>query len=195
MKVTARDIDHLSIATPDPEALAIKLQQIGFNLTPEGVEPRCICFQPAEDDIPNYIELIEADVRVAVAVNVTELEGEVREHSWETDDGYEVEAEVIVGEIDGPLPWFPVRHQMPEAFMEPEWIVHPNGALGLLAVHVVSDDPPETAKALGRAVGRHNRRPVRRLHDDSDRRGRDPDLVAVGLPDRIQVGRSHGAGA
>ena len=28
MKVTARDIDHLSIATPDPEALAIKLQQI-----------------------------------------------------------------------------------------------------------------------------------------------------------------------
>jgi len=153
MKVTARDIDHLSIATPDPEALAIKLQQIGFNLTPEGVEPRCVCFQPAEDDIPNYIELIEADVRVAVAVNVAELEGEVREHSWETDDGYEVEAEVIVGEMDGPLPWFPVRHQMPEAFMEPEWIVHPNGALGLLAVHVVADDPPETAKALGEQWG------------------------------------------
>ena len=153
MKVTARDIDHLSIATPDPEALAIKLQQIGFNLTPEGVEPRCICFQPAEDDIPNYVELIEADVRVAVAVNVAELEGEVREHSWETDDGYEVEAEMIVGEIDGPLPWFPVRHQMPEAFMEPEWIVHPNGALGMLAVHAVSDDPPATAKALGEQWG------------------------------------------
>ena len=61
MKVTARDIDHLSIATPDPEALAIKLQQIGFNLTPEGVEPRCICFQPASDEIPNYIELLEGE--------------------------------------------------------------------------------------------------------------------------------------
>jgi len=153
MKVTARDIDHLSIATPDFEGLATKLQQLGFNLTPEGVEPRCICFQPAEDDIPNYIELIEADVRVAVAVNVTELEGELREHSWETDDGYEVEAELVVGEVDGPLPWFAVRHQMPEAFMEPEWIVHPNGALGMLAVHVVSEDPPATAKALGEQWG------------------------------------------
>src|SRR5215203_1176408 len=100
MKISARDIDHLSLTLTEPEAAATRLQQIGFNLTPEGVEPRCICFQPAEDDIPNYIELLEADVRVAVAVNVTELEGEVREHSWETDDGYEVEAEVIVGEID-----------------------------------------------------------------------------------------------
>src|SRR5215471_14728046 len=108
MAISARDIDHLSITMPAPDELVAKLQQIGFNFTPEGVEPRCICFQPAEDDIPNYVELIEADVRVAVAVNVAELEGEVREHSWETDDGYEVEAEVVVGEIDGPLPWFPV---------------------------------------------------------------------------------------
>jgi len=153
MKVTARDIDHLSIATPDPEALAIKLQQIGFNLTPEGVEPRCICFQPAEDDIPNYVELIEADVRVAVAVNVTELEGEVREHSWETDDGYTVDAEIVASEVQGPLAWRAVRHATPDAFMEPEWIVHPNGALCLLAVHVVSDDPPATAKALGEQWG------------------------------------------
>ena len=35
--------------------------------------------------------------------------------------------------------------------MEPEWIVHANGALGMIAVHVVSDDPPATAKALGEA--------------------------------------------
>lgn len=35
--------------------------------------------------------------------------------------------------------------------MEPEWIVHPNGALGLVAVHAVSDDPQATAKALGEA--------------------------------------------
>jgi 4-hydroxyphenylpyruvate dioxygenase-like putative hemolysin len=153
MKVTARDIDHLSISTPDPESLANKLQQIGFTFTPEGVEPRCICFQAADDDLPNYIELIENEVRVAVAVNVAELEGETREHSWETDDGYEIEAEVVVGEVDGPLPWFPVKHRTPDAFMEPEWIVHPNGALGLLAVHVVADDPPETAKALGQAWG------------------------------------------
>lgn len=148
MKVTARDIDHLSISTPDSEALAIKLQQIGFTLTPEGVEPRCICFQPADDDLPNYIELIENEVRVAVAINVAELEGETREHSWETDDGYEVDAEVVVGELDGPLPWFPVEQKMPEAFMEPEWIVHPNGALGLLALHAVADDPLATGKAL-----------------------------------------------
>ncbi len=151
MKVTARDIDHLSIATPDPEALAIKLQQIGFNLTPEGVEPRCICFQPAEDDIPNYVELIEADVRVAVAVNVTELEGEERTHAWETEDGFEVDAGVVVGESGGPLPWFAVRHETPDAFMEPEWIVHPNGALAMMAVHAVAENPKAIAKALKEA--------------------------------------------
>jgi hypothetical protein len=153
MKVSARDIDHLSISTPDAEALAIRLQQIGFTLTPEGVEPRCICFQPAEDDLPNYIELIEDPVRVSVAVNVAELEGETRSHTWETDDGYDIDAEVIVGEADGPLPWFPVQHKTPDAFMEPEWIVHPNGALGMLAVHVVADDPPDMAKALGEQWG------------------------------------------
>jgi len=37
--------------------------------------------------------------------------------------------------------------------MEPEWIVHPNGALGMMAVHAVSDDPLATAKALGEAWG------------------------------------------
>src|SRR5882762_5853163 len=118
MKISARDIDHLSVTASAPDDLVAKLQQIGFTFTPEGVEPRCICFQPAEDDLPNYIELIENDVRVAVAVNVAELDGETRAHSWETDDGYEIEAEVIIGEADGPLPWFPVQQKTPEAFME-----------------------------------------------------------------------------
>ena len=35
--------------------------------------------------------------------------------------------------------------------MEPEWIVHPNGALGLMAVHVVADNPQATARALQKA--------------------------------------------
>ena len=153
MKITARDIDHLSMTVGSPDALAGKLQQLGFTLTPEGVEPRCICFQPAEDDLPNYIELIEAEPGLAIAVNVTDLQGEARNHSWETDDGFMVDVETSVGETDGPLPWFPVLHKTPEAFMEPDWIVHPNGALGLVAVHAVSDDPAETAKALGEAWG------------------------------------------
>jgi len=46
MKISARDIDHLSLTLSDPGATASRLLQLGFNLTPEGVEPRCICFQP-----------------------------------------------------------------------------------------------------------------------------------------------------
>ena len=153
MKIQARDIDHLSLSVGSPDALATKLLQLGFTLTPEGVEPRCLCFQPAEDDLPNYIELVEGEPGSEIAVNVAELKGENRTHSWETEDGFEIEAETVVGEADGPLPWRPVQHVTPDAFMEPEWIVHPNGALGMMAVHAVADDPQETAKALGAAWG------------------------------------------
>jgi len=152
MTIAARDIDHLSLTLTDPEAAAARLQQFGFNLTPEGVEPRCICFQPAYDDLPNYIELLQGDPpTMALALNVLELEGDERTHTWETEDGYTIDAQLVVGEEDGPLPWFPVRHETPDTFMEPEWIVHPNGALGLTAVHAVAESPPEIAKALAKA--------------------------------------------
>ena len=111
MKISARDIDHLSLTLTDPEAAATRLQQLGFNLTPEGVEPRCICFQPDQDDVPNYIELVQGEPVIAVAANVAELDGEERTHAWETEDGYEVDAGVVVGESDGPLPWFAVRER------------------------------------------------------------------------------------
>src|ERR1044072_1152809 len=129
MKISARDIDHLSVSASDPDAIAAKLLQLGFNLTPERVEPRCICSQPDRDDIPNYIELLPGEAtRIALAMNVEELEGEERTHAWETEDGFEVDAGVVVGETGGPLPWFAVRHETPDDFMEPEWIVHPHGA-------------------------------------------------------------------
>ncbi len=88
MKISARDIDHLSVTASEPAEMATRLGQLGFNLTPEGVEPRCICFQPDRDDIPNYIELLQDDpAQIALALNVAELEGEegqgdddVREH-------------------------------------------------------------------------------------------------------------------
>jgi hypothetical protein len=155
MKISARDIDHLSLTLTDPDGVAARLQQLGFALTPEGVEPRCVCFQPNRDDVPNYIELLQGDPpRRAVALNVAELEGEEAAHVWETDDGLQIEAGVIVGQgEDAPLPWFPVRHETPDAFMEPEWIVHPNGALAMVAVHVVADTPVETARALTDAWG------------------------------------------
>src|ERR1700704_6691912 len=154
MKISARDIDHLSLTLSDPAAAATRLLQLGFNLTPEGVEPRCICFQPDQDDVPNYIELLQGDPAVvALALNVAELEGEERTHAWETEDGFEVDAGVVVGDSGGPLPWFPVRPETPDAFMEPEWIVHPNGALALMAIHAVAEDPPEIAKALKAAWG------------------------------------------
>ena len=153
MKIDARDIDHLSLSVGSADALGAKLQQLGFTLTPEGVEPRCVCFQPAEEDLPNYIELVEGEPGSELAINVAELKGETRAHSWETEDGFEIEAETVVGEADGPLPWRPVQQATPDAFMEPEWIVHPNGALGMMAVHAVSDHPQETAKALGEAWG------------------------------------------
>ena len=154
MKISARDIDHLSVTHTDPDAAAARLLQLGFNLTPEGVEPRCICFQPDRDDVPNYIELLGGDAtHFALAMNVEELEGEERTHAWETEDGFEVDAGVVVGESGGPLPWFPVKHETPDAFMEPEWIVHPNGALGLMAIHAVAENPREAAKALKIAWG------------------------------------------
>jgi hypothetical protein len=154
MKISARDIDHLSLTFSDPAAAAARLEQLGFKFTPEGVEPRCICFQPDQDDVPNYIELLEGDpAGIALAVNVAELEGEELTHSWETEDGFEVDAGVVIGEGGGPLPWFPVRHETPDAFMEPEWIVHPNGALALMAIHAVAENPREIAQALKASWG------------------------------------------
>jgi len=154
MKISARDIDHLSVSASDPDATATRLLQLGFNLTPEGVEPRCVCFQPDRDDIPNYIELLPGEAtRIALAMNVEELEGEERTHAWETEDGFEVDVGVVVGEPEGPLPWFAVKHETPDAFMEPEWIVHPNGALGMMAIHAVAENPREIAKALKAAWG------------------------------------------
>lgn len=154
MKISARDIDHLSVTLSDPEGAALKLAQLGFNLTPEGVEPRCICFQPDRDDIPNYIELLQGDpALVSLALNVAELDGEERTHAWETEDGFEVDARVVVGENGGPLPWFPVRHETPDAFMEPEWIVHPNGALGMMAIHAMAETPRDVARELKAAWG------------------------------------------
>ena len=154
MKISARDIDHLSLTVSDPAETAARLNQLGFNLTPDDVEPRCICFQPDRDDIPNYIELLQGHPPlVSLALNVPELQGEERTHSWETEDGFEVDAGVVVGERSGPLPWFPVKHETPDAFMEPEWIVHPNGALGMMAIHAIAETPKETAKALKAAWG------------------------------------------
>lgn len=154
MKISARDIDHLSLTLSDPQAAATRLQQLGFNLTPEGIEPLCICFQPDRDDVPNYVELLQGDPdRISLALNVGELEGEERSHTWETEDGLTVEAQVVVGEGDGPLPWFPTRHETPDAFMEPEWIVHPNGALALMAIHAVAEEPRTVARALKESWG------------------------------------------
>jgi hypothetical protein len=154
MKISARDIDHVSVTASDPADIATRLERLGFNLTPEGVEPRCICFQPDRDDIPNYIELLQDDpAQISLAMNVAELEGEERTHAWETEDGFEVDAGVVVGERAGPLSWFAVKHETPDAFMEPEWIVHPNGALGMMAIHAIAETPKETAKALKAAWG------------------------------------------
>jgi hypothetical protein len=152
MAISARDIDHLSLTLIDPQAAAARLQQLGFTLTPEEVEPRCVCFQPALDDVPNYVELVQDDPPgIALALTVSELQGEEHEHSWETEDGVLIEARMVVGPNQGPLSWFAVRHETPDAFMEPEWIVHPNGALGLTAVHVVAENPTEIARTLKEA--------------------------------------------
>ena len=150
MKASARDIDHLTVTTPDPGAIAARFERLGFTLTPEGVEPRCICFQPASVDVPNYIELMEGTPEgLSLAVNVVaELEGEERSFVWETEDGAEVDASMVIGEGGGPIPWLPVKQLLPDSLMEPEWIVHPNGALGMHAVHAVSDDPRDTARQL-----------------------------------------------
>ncbi|WP_421998941.1 hypothetical protein [Reyranella sp.] len=154
MKISARDIDHLTLTPSDPEAVAGRLAQLGFTLTPEGVEPRCVCFQPDRDDIPTYVELLgDEPAPPALAVNVAELDGEPTSHAWETDEGFTIEASVVTGALEGPVPWRPVKHETAEAFMEPEWIVHPNGALGLTAVHVVAAEPKETADALKAAWG------------------------------------------
>ncbi len=70
--------------------------------------------------MPNYIELLQGHpALISLALNVEELEGEERTHAWETEDGFEVDAGVVVGESAGPLPWFPVKHETPDAFMEP----------------------------------------------------------------------------
>ena len=149
MKISARDIDHLVFALSDPALAANRLEQMGFTLTPDGTEPRCVCFAPHRDDIPSYLELAAGDAAsVSLAMNVAELEGEERSHTWETEYGDQLEVRTVVGEIQGPLPWSPVRNETPDFFSEPEWIVHPNGALAMVAVHVVADDPRTLARDL-----------------------------------------------
>ena len=152
MTISARDVDHLSLTLSDPDTAAAQLQQLGFTLTPEGGESRCLCLEPHRDDIPNYIELLAGDPPgIVLALNVAETDGEQRTLAWETEDGLPVEANLVVGETGGPLPWLAVQHETPDAFMEPEWVVHPNGALALIAVHAVADQPKELGKALGKA--------------------------------------------
>jgi hypothetical protein len=151
MKSPARDIDHLTLMLTDLGTTSSKLQQLGFNLTPEDSDLRVICFQPVEDDIPNYLELTESGTEGVVTVlNVAELQGEARNLGWENEDGNRIEASVVVGAGGGPLPWVACRHETPEAFSEPEWIVHANGALGMMAVHAVADDPKSLAHTLGK---------------------------------------------
>jgi hypothetical protein len=148
MKITARDIDHLTLNATAPGAVATRLEQLGFTLTPDGVWPRCICFVPADEDIPNYIEIAESPVDfMNLAMNVEELEGDERRFKWEVDEG-DVEGRLIVGEGGGPVPWLTVKQFDPDAFVEPELVVHPNGALAFICVHAVSDDPKKTAKEL-----------------------------------------------
>lgn len=151
MKSPARDIDHLTLMSPNLGAAAAKLQKLGFNLTPPESEPRFICFQPAEDDIPNYLELVESDTTgIITVVNAAKFDGEERTVGWENEDGGKVKATLTVGSGGGPLPWVACRHKTPEAFAEPELIVHGNGALGMMAVHAVADDPKAVAKALAK---------------------------------------------
>jgi hypothetical protein len=153
MKIDARDIDHLTLNATDPGAVAAKMEQLGFTLTPDGVWPRCICFMPADEDIPNYIEIAESPVDfMNVAMNVEELKGEKRSFKWELEDG-EVEGSLIVGEGGGPVPWLTVKQSNPDAFVEPELVIHPNGSLAFICVHAVSEDPKKTAAELGKAWG------------------------------------------
>ena len=149
MKISARDIDHLVFALSDPALAASRLEQMGFTLTPDDSEPRCVCFAPHSDDIPSYLELAPGDAAaVSLAMNVAELEGEERSHTWETEYGDQLDVRTVVGETEGPLPWMPVRNETPDFFSEPEWIVHPNGALAIVAVHAVADDPRALALDL-----------------------------------------------
>lgn len=150
MKISSREIDHLLVSHADFDSIATRWTQLGFNLTPEGVEPRCVCFQAVDDEIPNYIALQSGDAtQFSMALNVEKLKGEKRSLSWETDDGVEVDVAMVVGDdVTDPVPWFPVSHETPASFMEPEWIVHPNGALAFLAIHVVSDQPAALAQTL-----------------------------------------------
>jgi hypothetical protein len=151
MKSPARDIDHLSLMLSDVGAAAKKLEKLGFNITSDKSDPRFICFQPAEDDIPNYLELTESDMQgVVTVVNVADLQGEERAAHWDNEEGDKVKASIIVGAGGGPLPWVACRHKTPDAFSEPDAIVHPNGALGMMAVHAVAEDPKALAHLLAK---------------------------------------------
>lgn len=157
MKITVRDIDHLTLNATQPGAVATKLEQLGFTLTPDGVWPRCICFVPADEDIPNYIEIAESPVDfMNLAMNVEDLKGDKRKFKWEGEDG-DIEGSLIVGEGGGPVPWLTVKQFNPDAFVEPELVVHPNGALSFICVHAVADDPKKTAKELEKAWGEDTR--------------------------------------
>ncbi|MFQ5786299.1 MAG: VOC family protein [Alphaproteobacteria bacterium] len=51
------------------------------------------------------------------------------------------------------LPAFLCQHLTPDLVRRPAWLEHPNGALGLVAVTVVVDDPPALTAAYARLLG------------------------------------------
>lgn len=56
------DIDHLMIATQDPDVAGVEFERLGFAVTPPsdlpGLRNRCICFPPTRPGIGNYLELL-----------------------------------------------------------------------------------------------------------------------------------------
>lgn len=59
----------------------------------------------------------------------------------------------IDAEATPALPAFVCEHLTPEFMRRPEWLDHPNGARGILAVTTVVEDPPALAPAYARAFG------------------------------------------
>ncbi|MGA8402730.1 MAG: hypothetical protein WB697_22770, partial [Stellaceae bacterium] len=70
------------------------------------------------------------------------------------------------------LDCFICGHLTPELVRRPEWLAHPNGAVGIAAVHLVAEDPPALVPAYRRLFG-------------------DDKVAATGRGVEVDTGRNH----
>ncbi|WP_142847300.1 VOC family protein [Telmatospirillum sp. J64-1] len=179
-----RGLDHVVIAVRDEQQGREKLKRLGFALAPHGVQFLRDRLELAEgggqglaalgfatDDIQAAgSSLSKAGVILGEPREVTLGEGGARFRLIDLDASATPGASSRI-----------CQYLTPERLMEPDWLRHPNGALGIRSVTVAVDDPEGVALAWGRVFGPGSTTPT----DDLVAVHTDAAMIFLSRPDDV----------